>query len=94
VAVVLHQVDLIAFLEAKFPDKLGGQTDGKRVAPFCDLHWDAPLGYTSVEVYPKWVDSNVFLGCPDDGPMTGGHDASPSRTTHPNKEEGIKTSII
>jgi hypothetical protein len=28
-AVVLDQVDLIAFLDAKFPDKLGGQTDGK-----------------------------------------------------------------
>jgi hypothetical protein len=28
-AVVLDQVDLIAFLEAKFPDKLRGQTDGE-----------------------------------------------------------------
>jgi hypothetical protein len=39
-AVVLDQIDLIAFLEAKFPDKLCGQADGERVAPFCDLHRD------------------------------------------------------
>jgi hypothetical protein len=39
-AVVLDQVNLIAFLEAKFSDKLCGQADGKRVAPFCDLHRD------------------------------------------------------
>src|SRR5690606_4993767 len=50
-AVVLDQVDLITFLEAKFPDKLGGQTDGKRVAPFRDLHRDLLIGYTVRNVY-------------------------------------------
>ncbi|AMJ49785.1 hypothetical protein APX01_19685 (plasmid) [Cereibacter sphaeroides] len=38
--VVLDQVDLIAFLETQFPNKLRGQADGQRVAPFCDLHRD------------------------------------------------------
>jgi hypothetical protein len=49
--VVLDQVDPIAFLEAKFADKLSGQTDGKRVAPFCDLHRDLLSGYTVGKVY-------------------------------------------
>ena len=50
-AVVLDQVDLIAFLEAKLPNKLGGQADGKRVAPFRDLHFGLLRGYTISNVY-------------------------------------------
>ena len=50
-AVVLDQIDLIAFLEAKFPDKFRGQADGKRVAPFCDLHCCLLIGYTLCNVY-------------------------------------------
>lgn len=50
-AVVLDQIDLIAFLEAKLPDKLRGQADGKRVTPFRDLHRDFLSGYTNTNVY-------------------------------------------
>jgi hypothetical protein len=50
-AVILDQVDLIAFLEAKLPNKLSGQADGQRVAPFCDLHFSLLSGYTSFYVY-------------------------------------------
>jgi hypothetical protein len=39
--VVLYQIDLVAFFEAKLADKVRGQADGKRVTPFRDLHLDA-----------------------------------------------------
>src|SRR5690554_6119406 len=56
-AVILDQVDLVAFLEAKFTDKLRGQTDGQRVTPFCDLHCDLLRGSTSGS-----VDQNDGMG--------------------------------
>jgi hypothetical protein len=40
VAVILHKVDLVTFLEAKLTDELRRQADGKRVSPFRDMHRD------------------------------------------------------
>ncbi|EAQ24829.1 hypothetical protein ROS217_01925 [Roseovarius sp. 217] len=39
-AVILHKVDLVTFLEAKLTDELRRQADGKRVPPFRDMHRD------------------------------------------------------
>jgi quinolinate synthase len=46
-AVVLDQVDLIAFPEAKLSDELRREADGKRVSPFRDMHRDL-LGWIYV----------------------------------------------
>jgi len=50
-AVILHQIYLIAFLQAKLAHHLGRQADGKRIAPSCNLHIDLHKNDSLTEMY-------------------------------------------